>query len=89
MYQFFDSIFHIELKLLLKPVCLLKNKYDYMELSDRISKIRYLSNDAPIDLMMHVLEVGNLVEIPDDELYNLLFGLDINKSESAGTSTPV
>jgi hypothetical protein len=67
---------------------LLKHKYDYMELSDRISKIRYLGNDVPIDLLLQALEVGSLAEIPDDELNNLLFGLDINKSESTGTSTP-
>lgn len=58
----------------------LKHKYDYLELSDKISKIRYDDEEVPIDLLLQALEVGGLSEIPDDELNNLLFNLDIQPS---------
>lgn len=56
---------------------LLKHKYDYMELSDKITKIRYDGEEVPIELLLQAIEVGGLAEIPDDELNNLLFNLDI------------
>ncbi len=60
---------------------ILKHKHDYLELSNKISKIRYQGNEVSIDLLLHALEVGDLAEIPDDELNNLLFDLDIQPSE--------
>ena len=67
---------------------LVKHKYDYMQLSDKISKIRYDGDEVPMDLLLQAVELGGLAEIPDGELDNLLFGLDMHKSESAETSTP-
>jgi hypothetical protein len=48
-----------------------------MELSDKITKIRYDGEEVPIELLLQAIEVGGLAEIPDDELNNLLFNLDI------------
>ena len=33
---------------------LLKNKYDYLELAIKISKLRYLGEEVPIDLLLQV-----------------------------------
>jgi hypothetical protein len=60
----------------------LKHKYDYLELSDKISKIRYDGDEVPMDLLLQALNAGGLAEIPDDELKNLLFNLDTQSSES-------
>ena len=55
----------------------LKYKYDYLELSLKISKLRYDGEEVPIDLLLQALQAGYLSDIPDDELNNLLFNLDI------------
>ena len=55
----------------------LKYKYDYLELSLIISKLRYHGEEVPIDLLLQALQAGCLFDIPDDELNNLLFDLDI------------
>jgi hypothetical protein len=56
---------------------ILKHKYDYKKLSDKITKIRYNGDEVPIDLLLQAHKVGCLAEIPDGELNNLLFNLDI------------
>lgn len=55
----------------------LKHKLDYLELSLKITKLRYRGEEPPIELIMQAHEVGCLAHIPDDELNNLLFDLDI------------
>ena len=46
----------------------LKYKYDYLELSLKISKLRYDGEEVPIDLLLQALQAGCLSDIPDDEL---------------------
>ena len=55
----------------------LKHKLDYLELTVEITKMRYCGNEPPIELLIQAHEAGLLAQIPDDELNNLLFGLDI------------
>ena len=56
---------------------LLKHKIDYLELALKITKMRYYGKEPPVELLMEANEVGSLAEIPDNELNNLLFDLDI------------
>ena len=55
----------------------LKYKYDYLELTLKISKLRYDGEEVPIDLLLQALQSVCLSDIPDDELNNLLIDLDI------------
>jgi hypothetical protein len=56
---------------------LLKHKLDYLKLTLAISKLRYHGDEPSMDLLLQAHEVGHLADIPDDELNNLLFNLDI------------
>jgi hypothetical protein len=55
---------------------LLKHKYDYLELAIKISKLHYLGEEVPTDLLLQAQEIGCLAEIPDVELNALLFNLE-------------
>ena len=57
----------------------LKHKIDYLELSLKITKMRYYGKEPPIELLMQANEVGLLAHIPDDELNSLLFDMDIQQ----------
>ena len=61
---------------------LFKHKIDYLKLTLEISKLRYHGEEPSLELLMQAREVGCLAEIPDDELNNLLFNLDIQQAES-------
>ena len=52
-------------------------KLDYLKLALKISKLRYHGEEPSMDLLLQAHEVGCLAHIPDDELDNLLFNLDI------------
>ena len=56
---------------------LFKHKLNYLELTFKISKLRYQGEEPSMDLLLQAHEVGHLADIPDDELNNLLFNLDI------------
>ncbi len=56
---------------------LLKHKLDYLKLTLEISKLRHHGEEPSMDLLLQAHEVGRLAHIPDDELNNLLFNLDI------------
>jgi hypothetical protein len=56
---------------------LLKHKLDYLKLTLAISKLRYHGEEPSMDLLLQAHELGYLADIPDDELNNLLFNLDI------------
>ena len=56
---------------------LLKHKLDYLKLTLTISKLRYHGEEPSMDLLLQAHGVGHLADIPDDELNNLLFNLDI------------
>lgn len=56
---------------------LLKHKFDYLKLSLKITKMRYHGEEPSMDLLLQAQEIGYLAHIPDDELNNLLFNLDI------------
>jgi len=68
---------HEKINMEINDKLFLKYKYDYLELSLKISKLRYDGEEAPIDLLLQALQAGYLSDIPDDELNNLLFNLDI------------
>ena len=54
----------------------LKYKSDYLELSDKISKLRNHGEEIPLDLFLQALMIGCLAEIPTEDLDNLLFNVD-------------
>lgn len=54
----------------------LKNKYDYLELSLKISELRYYDKEVPTDLLLRAQKLGELALIPDDDLNALLFNLE-------------
>ncbi len=54
----------------------LKNKYDYLELSLKISELRYYDKEVPTDLLLQAQKLGELALIPDDDLNALLFNLE-------------
>ncbi len=56
---------------------LVKHKFDYLELTLKISKLRYHGEEPSVDLLLQAHKVGCLAKIPDDELNNLLFNLNI------------
>ena len=56
---------------------LLKHKSEYLELTLKISRLRYHGEEPPAELLMQAYKVGILAEIPDDELNSLLFNLNI------------
>ena len=62
---------------------LLKHKLDYLKLTLKISKMRYHGEEAPLDLLLEAQEIGVLAKIPDHELNNLLFDLDIQCNRSS------
>ena len=68
--SFKSSIMKINNKLLLK------NKYDYLELAIKISKLRYYGEKVPTDLLLQAQRLGRLAQIPDVELNALLFNLE-------------
>ncbi len=55
---------------------LLKYKLDYLQLTLKISKLRYHGEEPSMDLLIQAHEVGCLAHIPDDELNYLLFNLE-------------
>ena len=61
---------------------LLKHKLDYLKLTLKISRMRYHGEEPSMDLLLQAQEIGCLAKIPDDELNNLLFNLDVQQSES-------
>ncbi len=61
---------------------LFKHKIDYLKLTLEISKLRYHGEEPSLELLMQAQEIGCLAEIPDDELNDLLFNLDIQQAES-------
>jgi len=54
----------------------LKYKSDYLELSDKISKLRNHGEEIPLDLLLQALMTGCLAEIPSGDLDSLLFNVD-------------
>ena len=62
---------------------LLKHKLDYLKLTLKISKMRYHGEEPSMELLLQAQEVGYLAKIPDDELNNLLFNLDIQCNRSS------
>ena len=68
---------HEKINMEINDKLFLKYKFDYLELSLEISKLRYDGEEVPVDLLLQTLEVGCLADIPEDELSNLLFNLDI------------
>ena len=61
---------------------LLKHKLDYLKLTMKISRMRYHGEEPSIDLLLEAQELGCLAQIPDEELNNLLFDLNLQLSES-------
>jgi hypothetical protein len=55
-----------------------KHKLEYLKLTLKISKMRYHGEEPDMDLLLQAQEIGHLASIPDDELNNLLFNLNIN-----------
>ena len=62
---------------------LFKHKLDYLKLTLKISKMRYHGEEPPMDLLLEAQQVGCLAQIPDEELNNLLFDLDVQCSRSS------
>jgi hypothetical protein len=56
---------------------LLKHKLDYLKMTLKISKLCYHMEEPSIDLLLQAQQVGSLAKIPNEELNNLLFNLDI------------
>jgi hypothetical protein len=56
---------------------LLKNKLDYLRLTLKISRLRYHGKEPDMNLLLQAQKIGHLAHIPDDELNNLLFNLNI------------
>jgi len=67
---------HEKINMEINDKLFLKYKYDYLELSLKISKLRYDGEEVPVNLLLHALQAGCLSDIPEDELNNLLFNLD-------------
>ncbi len=67
---------HEEINMEINDKLFLKYKFDYLELSLEISKLRYDGEEVPSDLLLQALQAGCLADIPDDELGNLLFNLE-------------
>ena len=56
---------------------LLKHKLDYLQLTLKISKLRYHGKEPDMDLLLQAQKIGHLAGIGDDELNSLLFNLNI------------
>lgn len=56
---------------------LLKHKLDYLRLTLKISRLRYHEKEPDMNLLLEAQKAGTLAHIPDDELNNLLFNLNI------------
>ena len=61
---------------------LLDHKLEYLKLTLKISKMRYHGEEPSMELLLQAQELGCLAEIPDEELNNLLFNMDVHKLES-------
>ena len=59
---------------------LLQHKLDYLKLTLKISKMRYHGEEPSMDLLIQAQELGCLAQIPDEELNNLLFNMDVQRS---------
>jgi hypothetical protein len=57
---------------------LFKQKLEYLKLTVMISKLRYHGKEPDMDLLLEARKLGELAAIPDDELNNLLFNLNIH-----------
>ena len=68
---------HEKINMEINDKLFLKYKYDYLELSLKISKLRYDGEEVPVNLLLQALQAGCLSDIPDDKLNHLLFNLDI------------
>ena len=56
---------------------LFRHKLEYLKLTLKISKLRYQGKEPDMDLLLKAQKLGELAAIPDDELNNLLFNLNI------------
>ena len=56
---------------------LFRNKLEYLKLTVMISKLRYHGKEPDMDLLLEAQKLGELAAIPDDQLNNLLFNLNI------------
>jgi hypothetical protein len=56
---------------------LFRHKLEYLKLTLMISKLRYHGKEPDMDLLLKAQKIGELAAIPDDELNNLLFNLNI------------
>jgi hypothetical protein len=56
---------------------LFRHKLEYLKLTLMISKLRYHGKEPDIDLLLEAQKLGELAAIPNDELNNLLFNLNI------------
>ena len=54
-----------------------KHKIDYLKLVLKISRLWYHGREPDIDLLIQAQEIGHLAGIPDDELNNLIFNLNM------------
>ena len=54
-----------------------KHKIEYLKLVLKISRLWYHGEEPDIDLLLQAQETGQLAGIPDDELNNLIFNLNI------------
>jgi hypothetical protein len=61
---------------------LVKHKLDYLKLTLKISKLCYHGEEPSIDLLLQAQQVGSLAKIPNEELNNLLFNLDMQQKEN-------
>lgn len=62
---------------------LFRHKLDYLKLTLKISKMRYDGKEPSMDLLLKAQELGCLAQIPDEELNNLLFDLDVQCSQNS------
>ena len=54
-----------------------KHKIAFLKLALKISRLWYHDKEPDTDLLLQAREIGDLAGIPDDELNNLLFNLNI------------
>ena len=62
---------------------LFQHKLDYLKLTLKISRMRYDGKEPSMDFLLQAQELGCLAQIPDEELNNLLFDLDVQCSRSS------
>ena len=56
---------------------LFRHKLEYLKLTLMISKLRYHGKEPDMDLLLKAHKTGELAAIPNNELNNLLFNLNI------------